>query len=241
MIETTSNNARVFSTNAHTEHTGGDIVAVAVAESKSASSFIYTTVTTEITFLRVVRIENHGMEADVEIIRQIVIRSIGQLFSNIVAIARSSGNLPKMVTKHIDKVGVFRINDEVMVVKSITFINVMANSGGHSRKGCIPSLALVSGNIDASVNARIIDKAGIDNVGIRRSDGEINHTIRSAKGKEVVTFQIAGGARVVHHVLDIATNIDRTVNSGDNGIIRSNFHTNGNTFNSSGPIATTIA
>ncbi len=77
------------------------------------------------------------------VVRQIIVRLIGQLVGN--EITSIGSQRPKIVTKHINKVCIFRVYDKTMIVKAPTLINIVSIARRNRRQCCAPSLTLIIG------------------------------------------------------------------------------------------------
>ena len=77
------------------------------------------------------------------------------------------------------------------------------------------------------------NEASIDYVGIRRSNGNVNHATRNALRQQTVTLQVATGAGMVYQFCHIIANKDMTINSSHNSVVAANLNRNCFTFNGS--------
>ena len=188
VVEASGQNARVLTTESHIEHAGGDIIAVAVGESRLVCVFVNAAIGTNIEFLRISGVEDQSVKTNMEVSRIIIIGVAYHLLSDIVAIATlGSHQCPKIITKHINQIFIIRRNHEAVVVGSIATIHGMALGVRHGRQCHRPVGALVFGHENASMVAIGIDASHIDDIGIRGSDGEVDHS--SGLGQKGITLQ----------------------------------------------------
>ena len=117
-----------------------------------------------------------------------------------------------------------------MVVEAALLINVVALVIAHSRKSDHPSLTFVFGNINANVVTVVADAGGIEDVGIRRGEGEVDHAVSDLR-QEAVALQGVASASVVNKVIHVAAHIDVTVDSGSDGVVGTDRHSDGISFN----------
>ncbi len=86
--------------------------------------------------------------------------------------------------------------------------------------------------------AIVTDACSVDDIGVGRSNGDVKHA--GCLGKKGVALH--GGTRtaMADQVLDIAANVNSTVDSGNDSIVGSHFHRNGVAFDGNSPGLTFI-
>ena len=98
MVKAGSQNSGIITWIGNTEHTGCDIVSIAVGKHESARTFVNTTIGTHIAFVGIVRIEHQGMVTNVSIGGIVNNRIIGDLLSNVVTSNSRFLEFPDLMT-----------------------------------------------------------------------------------------------------------------------------------------------
>ena len=160
------------------------------------------TISTHIEFIRVIRIEGHRTETDMQeyiardaIIAIIIINyrtAFSKLFGHKITSLFGLYELPQIISQHINDTGIIGVNHHAVIDKTIAIIEVVAVVGGHVGQSHSPVGTLVFRNIDTSMNTVSANGSSIDDIGIRGSDGDIQQT--SSFGKQGVAFHSVASA-----------------------------------------------
>ena len=179
--------------------------------------------------MRIVGVENHGMQTDMDVNSRIIVSVRIELLGNVITAVCRFGQCPNVIAQNINNARVLRVDYEAVVVESIATIQGMALVVGHRREGNRPIGTAVFGNIDTSVVAVGIDAGGIDDIVRRigyavknRGNGNVKNFV--GLGKQGVALKIGARARMANHIVDIGANIKLTVNSGSDSVVFRNLH-----------------
>ena len=130
--------------------------------------------------------------------------------------------LPEVVTQNVDDALIAGVDNKTVVVKAKAFEHVVtlesADGGQHHR----PSLTLVFGDIDASVDTASINASGIDNIGVGGGDTDFEKT--SGSRQQSVSRRISVFARVASQVVGVFANVKHTVDRSEDGFVATDFH-----------------
>ena len=125
-----------------------------------------------------------------------------------------------------------------MVKEAITSINIVSLNSLHIGQSQCPVLALVLGDINASVNTIRTNAGSINEAGICRSDSDVKQT--SSLRKKCITLESIAIGRMANQIGDILADVNLAFDRCNDRIVTSDFHFISTTFNNSAPQRTII-